>query len=599
MSVYIIGNENAALIVSDRGHFDFRVDKKSVFGKVFDSKNRDFTGKSPTFVMACGDKRVKFVCDRVESNAGSISLVSKRLTLCFTVDTDRKELLAKVISSGMPKEYVLCVSGHKVAVNSLFFDKISDKLSKATKYNRFRNRVYTDESDAQRLYLFSCFWDIFDDTHLTNFWSALDYKRLVSRSRTLCVALPGGYSEKAMSFAKNLICYSKYIKNTYGFGTDLAFFDPKGEYSRFFEQNKLKKYSKDEFELLRVCSCGTLELAMDFDGRVMVNDLLSKAPRAVEYEENASDGEKAATLRMGILCAELGKNNVKSVSFSYKERAKLCLRSLRLTVKGTDTDCPMILQSANENFAKYTYRHSNALADLCVGVDNKLPFFMMYAEKTSGNEEFSLKFSLSAAGVELSSRMMRIRNTHLAFVITPMIYENEKVSLFIIKNEDECGFSVVMGAFLGDKDAPLYKAAEQYPNASSVRLALESVSHNGLLRLNCSASDDPCQRIQKAIAVCGTDHKIAKSYIVWALCTQNIDGSLCCEGSAAKALAIYIEKSRDFEILYLELPYVCEGKYTSRKENVFMHVMRAAETEYSTEDENALEYLRKVYYERG
>ena len=99
IGVHIIGNENATLIVSDRGHFDFKVDKKSVFGKVFDPKYRDFTGKSPTFIMACGDKRVKFVYDRVESTPGSISLVSKKITLCFTVDTEKKELLAKLHTS--------------------------------------------------------------------------------------------------------------------------------------------------------------------------------------------------------------------------------------------------------------------------------------------------------------------------------------------------------------------------------------------------------------------------------------------------------------------------------------------------------------------
>lgn len=607
MSVHIIGNENAALIVSNKGHFDFRVNKKSVFGKVFDPKNRGFIGKSPVFIISCGNKRIKFKYERVESTTGRISLISSKITVCFTVDTQRKELLAMVNSNAEQKEYVLCVSGQRIAVNSYDFDKICEKLSKATKAERSRHRIYTDDNDAQRLYLFACFWDLDTDHHLTKFWSAKDFNKLVNNKRSLCVALPGAFSDKALNFAKSMLRYSRYIKNTFGMGTDLAFYDPKGEFSRFFEQNKLKKYIKEEFELLCACSCGVIELALDFDSKVILYDLTSKAlvfeDSADRDEASNSDNKKIAELRTGIMRAALQEKNIGSVSFSFGDLASIDVYSLRLIArndqKRIDISKNMTLERIYAGAVTYCYGYNGFEGEIIVGTDTCLPFFLMYAEKIRQDLDFGLKFSFRSAGVELTSKMIRVTNTRFATIFMPMIYEKEKICLFVIKNEDESGCSIVIGAFLSQKDAMLYKAMEKYPDTRSVKSALDKLksSNETSASLVCNVLDDPCHRIERAISVCKKDHKKAKSHIIWALCSQNIDGSLLCDGSAALALALYLEKSHDKEILFLELPYTFEGRFTSRKENVFMHVMRAAEFEYNTEDKNALEYLRKIYYE--
>ena len=603
MSVHVIGNDKAALIVSNKGHFDFRVNKKSVFGRVFDPQNREFTGKSPTFIMASGGKRVNFSCDRVESTHGCITMFSGKIALCFTVDTERRELLAKVVSNTAPKEYILCVSGHRIAVNSYNFDKICEKLSKATRYGRFRHRIYTEDGDAQKLYLFACFFDLFHDTRLTKFWSVQDFKRIVSKNRTLCVSLPGGFSEKAQSFVRNLLCYSKYIKSVYGFGVDLAFYDPKGEFLRFFEQNKLKKYTKDEFELLKTVSVGNVELAMDFDSKVLLNDMISQTALTPTSVGDVTHNEKASELKMGVLKAVIGKKAVDSVSFSFKDRGSLTVRSLDFVLKkGTGSaqmSDNMRIQGVGDSMVDYRYAYGNPEGLLTVGTDKSLPFWLMYAEKVTPDLDLSLKFSLDTSGISLTQQMIRVSGTGSATVFTPMIYENEKISLFVIKNEDQMGSSVVIGAFSGEKDALLYKALEKYPSCERVKAELlrPMTKDERTCALACIGADDQCQIVKRAIAICESDCKIAKNYIIWALCFQNIDGSLPCEGSAAKALACYLENSCDKEILSLDLPYMCDGKFTSRKESVFMHVMRAAELEQGNEDQNALDYLRKLYYE--
>ena len=603
MSVHIIGNENVALIVSSLGHFDFRINKRSVFGAVFDPQNRDFVGKSPTFIVSSGGKRMNFSCDRVESTYGSISMISDKIAICFTVDTERRELLAKVIKGASTKEYILCVSGHRIAVNSYNFDQICEKLSKATRYSRFRHRIYTEDGEAQKLYLFACFFDFFDDKRLTCFKSIGDLKRIVSKKRTLCISFPGVFSDKAQSFARSIHNYAGYIKDTFALGVELAFFDPNCSFSKFFDQNRLKKYTEEEFALLRVFSVGTVELAMDFDSKALLNDMIFQSAPSVKAHLRDADNPKVIEFGMGILKSVIGHKTVDSVSFSFKDRAEVLVHSFKMTVKngGEDID---VLQNARigsvcENTATYSYTLCGSEDFITVGTDKCLPFLLISFGKIRPCMETSFLFSVDVAGIPVSDKMIRICNTKFATVLTPMLFEKEKVSLFVIKLEDEKALSVVIGAFSGDKDALLYKAAEKYSDSKSVvnELTRQMTGSERYYALVRYFGEEPCHRIRCAINACETDCRIARSYIIWALCFQNIDGSLPCAESAAKALVCYLENSRDKEILRLELPYVYDGKFTSRRENVFMHVMRASECEPKSEDVNALEYLRKVYYQ--
>jgi len=603
--LHIIGNKNAELIVSNRGHFDFLIDKRSVFGKVFDQKDRSFVGKSPVFILAAGKRRIKFKSERVESDHGSITLFSENAVLSFTVDVEKKELLAKVLSKASDREYILCVSGHRISVNSPKFDGVCENLSKITKNERIKHRVGDEDRSAHRLCLFACFWDLAVDIKLSDYYSLEKYKRLISVKRTLCVAFPCEFSKKSLSFAEQLLNYSRYLSSVYELETELCFYDPKHEYTKFFKQNKLTVYSKEEFDLLCVSSVCMIELALDFNSRIICEELIRCAPTPepkIRKTARGIDGDTLFKIQKGIMKAHIALYGFEKISFSFKDVGELCVCHLDILEKLGDKRVSVFekakLQNFGENTAMFCLMNDKSEKVIKAGVDDELPFLLIYTFKNN----VDLRFSLKLSGTDLLSGTVRKTNLKYATVLTPWLYEKEKISLFVIKNENDIGASILIGAFLGQNDALLYKAMQKYPSVDSVKEALNKTSRKkDLDKLTCGVGDfvweDPKHRLAVAQAMCDMDHKKAKACIIWALCTQRVDGSFLCDGSAARALVSYLEKSRDSDILFLELPYTFDGRFTAKRENVFMHVMRAAEYVYNNEDKNALEYLKKLYYE--
>ena len=600
LDVCIIGNRDAFLIVSNKGHFDFRVDQRSVFGKVFDAKDRSFLGKSPVFVLSSGNRRIKFKCEKTECDNASITLISSQVKLCFTVDVNKKELLARVISNAPQKEYVLCVGGHKISVNSQRFDLVCKELSKITRNEKQKYGVREEDIFAHKLFLFSCFWNVFADVRLTSFHTIKDYKRLVSPKRILCVAFAGAFSCKSRDFAKQLLCYGEFIKNVYKIELDLCFFDPNKEYARFLKQNKLKSFSKDEFELLCVYSVGVVELALDFDSRILYRELTAPIitkDAILSGKKKIGENNEHFVLKKGIMRVKLTDHALESVLIGFKDVGILTLHNFDVIANFDGKRGCLFEKSELQNICGNFATYQTGLGLMSIGVDDQFPFLLIYIDRMGENSGTDLCFSMNLSGVEISSQMLRKTSSRFATVLTPMIYENEKLNLFVLKKQNKQGTLILIGTFLANNDALLYKAMEKYPSAEALKSKIEAQHIERMLSVSDLAMEDPRQRFAVAQAICNDDHPKARACIIWALCSQNIDGSFLCDGSVAKALALYLEKSNDFNILFLELPYTFEGKFTTKKENVFMHVMRASEYLYNNEDENALEYLKKLYYD--
>ena len=69
-----------------------------------------------------------------------------------------------------------------------------------------------------------------------------------------------------------------------------------------------------------------------------------------------------------------------------------------------------------------------------------------------------------------------------------------------------------------------------------------------------------------------------------------------CKESAAKAVLEYINVKGNSDILHVKLPYTVDGILTSRREDVYTHLMRRAEAQREKESREILEHLGYMYY---
>jgi hypothetical protein len=341
---------------------------------------------------------------------------------------------------------------------------------------------------------------------------------------------------------------------------------------------------------MAVSSC-CIELSADFDSCAACDEAMERICRR-KTAWTLAKSPLISSHEMGVMRLDIHENKSMTTRFDFGSMGSLEICHQIFGQKNGEEYENVFGNAKNVKVTQSAAKLVSENQCLLIGTDPKYPFQLAFMSNEGDSHGFFYSFNAKVLNFELSDLLLKQENCLGARIFVPLLYDKKQICFFVKKMTSDLGCAFISGAFVLGRDALFYKALECYGSAQSVLDTLLKQLEEGERNSVFSEND----RLKKAIRLCKWDAFGVRSKIFKTLCAQNIDGSIECKESAAKAVLEYINVKGNSDILHVKLPYTVDGILTSRREDVYTHLMRRAEAQREKESREILEHLGYMYY---